>query len=103
MKNNLVLAVFAASSYAFLFTACDSKEEKDRKASLEHKADALEDQAKQVKKDAEKTAELTKEAGKDSAKEIKEETKANADAIKKEGELKEQQLKDAADQERDKK
>jgi len=103
MKTNLVLAVLAASGYAFLFTACESKEQKAKNAELEHQADAKEDMAKQVKKDAKEQVKAAEEAGKTAEKMAKDDAKATQDAIKDNADAAQKQLKDEADKIRDEK
>ena len=73
---------------ALALTACDSKEEKARKAALENRADSLEDAAKAAKKSSERAADATE----DSKKQLDRE----AEAIRIEGQRKADALKDAA-------
>ncbi len=79
----------------FAFTACDSKEEKARKASLENRADSMEDAAKDTKKAAERAAEATEDS--------KKQLDRKAEAIRIEGKREADALKDAAKETRDQK
>ena len=80
---------------ALALTACDSNEEKARKAALENRADSMEDQAKVVKKNAERVADATE----DSKKKLDRE----AEAIRIDGERKANALKEAAKETREQK
>ncbi len=81
MKNISFVLIAAA----FALTACDSKEEQARKASLENRADNLEDQAKATKKASEQAADATEDSKKNldrKAEAIRIEGKREADALK---------------------
>lgn len=80
---------------ALTFTACDSKEEKARKANLENRADSIEDAAKSTKKAAENAADATEDA--------KKELDRKAEAIRIEGERKAAAMKEAAKETREQK
>jgi hypothetical protein len=91
MKN--IPSLFLVTALAFF--ACDSKEERDRKAILENRADSLDDQAKTTKKNAERAASATEDS--------KKELDRKAEAIRIEGERKADQLKEAAKETREQK
>lgn len=91
MKNIPSLLLFTALA----FTACDSKDEQARKASLENRADSLEDQAKATKKNAERAADATEDS--------KKQLDRKAEAIRIEGKREVDALKDAAKETRDQK
>ena len=78
---------------ALALTACDSKEEKARKASLENQADGLEDAAKATKKNAERAADATEDS--------KKQVDRQAEAIRIEGQRQADGLKEAAKDTRD--
>lgn len=80
---------------ALAFTACDSKEERARKAALENKADSLEDQAKATKKQADRAADATEDT--------KKQIDRKADAIKIEGQKEANALKEEAKETREQK
>ncbi len=69
------------TAVALAFAACDSKQEKARKAELDAQADKLDQAAKSTEKNA----------------------KSDADVVKKEGEAKSEALKSEADKVRDQK
>ena len=78
---------------ALTLTACDSQEEKARKASLENRADSMEDAAKDTKKAADRAADATEDA--------KKQLDRKAEAIRIEGQRQADGLKDAAKETRD--
>lgn len=78
---------------ALALTACDSREEKARKASLENRADSMEDAAKDTKKAAERAADATEDA--------KKQLDRKAEAIRIEGQRQADGLKEAAKETRD--
>ena len=80
---------------ALALTACDSKDEKARKAALENRADTMEDAAKDTKKSAERVADATEDS--------KTKRDREAKAIRIEGHRKADALKDAAKATRDQK
>ena len=80
---------------AFTLSACDSGDEKARKAALENRADSMEDAAKATKKNAERAADATEDS--------KKELDRKAEAIRIEGERKAAALKEAAKETRDQK
>ena len=79
---------FIALTAALALTACDSKEEKARKAALENRADSMEDAAKDTKKAAERSADATEDS--------KKQLDRKAEAIRIEGKREADALKDAA-------
>ncbi|HEY1120023.1 MAG TPA: hypothetical protein VGE67_00420, partial [Haloferula sp.] len=62
MKMPIIPTMLAAATYAFAFTACDSRQEEAREDALEHKADSLEKKADQVRKEGESAADATEDA-----------------------------------------
>lgn len=68
MKILTILSVAALT-----FTACDSKQEQARKATLENRADKLEDAAEASKKAAASDAKVVKKQGEAQAEALKEE------------------------------
>ncbi len=91
MKTIPSLIVIAVLS----LTACDSKEEKARKAALENRADSIEDAAKDTKKSSERAADATEDS--------KTKLDREAEAIRIEGQRKADALRDAAKATRDQK
>lgn len=91
MKTIPSLIVIAVLS----LTACDSKEEKARKAALEKRADSIEDAAKDTKKSSERAADATEDS--------KTKLDREAEAIRIEGQRKADALRDAAKATRDQK
>ena len=100
MNTTTISAV--ATALCLAFTACDSKEEKARKAELEARADSLENkadavrtetktEAKNMEKISKLRADADKEAAEKAAKDLKKSGEANADAI----EEKAKQVRDA--------
>lgn len=99
MKQLLLLPILALG-----FVACDSKQENQRDAALENKADAMEDQADATRKMSEKKADAIEDTkqGSDKLKLNTPQDKA-ADAVRKGGEKKADALEDKADAVRDQK
>lgn len=87
----------------FVFTACDSKQENQREAALERKADAMEDQGDAVKKDANAKADAVDKATDKAPNATEKAGDAQADAIKKDGEAKKDGLEKAAEATREQK
>ena len=78
---------------ALALTACDSKEEKARKAALENRADSMEDAAKATEKNADRAADATEDS--------KKQVDRKAEAIRIEGQRQADGLKEAAKETRD--
>lgn len=89
MKTIPTLLAASVAALTTMLVSCDSKQEQARERSLENKADALEEQAKAVKKEGEQHADAIEDAKKINdlnAEATRKEAEAKAEALKREAE-----------------
>lgn len=104
MKTKSIVSLIGASSIAFAFTACDSKQEQAREEGLEKKAENLEANADQLRKDGEKVADMKEEHAdtiRKSSEKAADATENNADATRKAVEKRADEIENEADKVRE--
>lgn len=106
MKTNSIVTLIGASTLAFLFTSCESKQEEAREEHLEQKADNIEAGADQLRKDGDKVADMKEknaDAIRKSSENAADATENSADTTRKAVEKRADQLEEKADAVRDQK